>query len=232
MTLIELSDPNNPLLRKLAEKAAGTFQHSLQVANLAEEAIVKLRGNSLMVRVGALYHDIGKMNVPEYFTENQIAGFNPHNKMTETESAQIIIKHVTDGEKMAKKAKLPQAIIDFIVTHHGTTRTEFFYRNYKTKNPDIEIDESLFTYPGPKPFSKETAVLMMADSIEAASRSLPKYTDEAIDNLVDKIVDYQVSRNQFEETPLYFKHIKIVKDVFKQKLKNIYHSRIAYPEES
>ncbi len=231
LTLIELADTNNPLLRNLAEKAAGTFQHSLQVSNLAEQAIVKLRGNSLLVRVGALYHDIGKLSAPEYFTENQANNFNPHNQLSEIESAKVIIKHVTEGEKMARKAKLPQAIIDFIVTHHGTTRTEYFYRTFKTKHPEKLVDESVFTYPGPKPFSKETAVLMMADSVEAASRSLKSYTHQDIDQLVDKIIDYQIERGQFDNSPISFRHVSIIKATFKQKLKNIYHSRIAYPEE-
>ncbi len=231
LSLIELSDTNHELLRKLAENAPGTFQHSLQVANLAEEAIRKIRGDTLLVRVGALYHDIGKLHAPEYFTENQLGSYNPHSQLSCEESAQIIIKHITEGVKMAEKAGLPEQVIDFIRTHHGTTRTEYFYRTYQNKFPDKEINKKVFTYPGPSPFSKETAVLMMADSVEAASRSLKEYTNEGIDKFVDKIINSQIKRLQFDQAPISFKNISLIKKSFKSKLKNIYHTRIPYPEE-
>ncbi len=231
ISLLELSDTNHELLRKMAENAPGTFQHSLQVANLAEDAVRKIRGSALLVRVGALYHDIGKLYAPEYFTENQLGNYNPHEKLTCEESAQAIIKHITKGVKMAEKAGLPEQIIDFIRTHHGTTRTEYFYRTFKNKFPGKEVNEAAYTYPGPVPFSKETAVLMMADSVEAASRSLKEYSPQNINNLVDKIIDSQLNRGQFQNAPISFKQISTIKSAFKEKLANIYHSRIAYPEE-
>jgi len=231
LSLLELADTNHALLRQMAETAPGTFQHSLQVANLAEEAVRKIRGSSLLVRVGALYHDIGKMYAPEYFTENKAGNYNPHDDLSYEESAQAIIKHITQGVKMAKKHRLPQQIIDFIRTHHGTTRTEYFYRSFKNDFPDKKVNEQIFTYPGPAPFSKETAVLMMADSVEAASRSLKSYTEENIDQFVEKIIDSQMNRGQFLNTPISFKQLSLIKESFKAKLKNIYHTRIAYPEE-
>ncbi|HSH52657.1 MAG TPA: HDIG domain-containing protein, partial [Bacteroidales bacterium] len=192
LTLMELSDTNSKLLRLLAEKAPGTFQHSMQVANLAEEAIYKIGGNALLVRTGALYHDIGKMVNPAYFIENQRAGFNPHDMHEFDESANIIISHVKDGVELAKKHSLPEPLIDFIRTHHGTTRVQYFYRSYIKKFPEQEVDINKFTYPGPKPYSKETAALMMADSVEAASRSLADISEEKINNLVDSIIDNQM----------------------------------------
>jgi len=231
LSLLELADTNHILLRKMAETAPGTFQHSLQVANLAEEAVRKIRGSSLLVRVGALYHDIGKMYAPEFFTENKVGNYSPHDELSYEESAQAIIKHITQGVKMAEKNRLPQQVIDFIRTHHGTTRTEFFYRSFKNDFPDKKVNEQIFTYPGPAPFTKETAVLMMADSVEAASRSLKSYTEESIDKFVDKIIDSQMARGQFLNTPISFKQLFLIKQSFKAKLKNIYHTRIAYPEE-
>lgn len=231
LTLLELSDLNNPLLQKLAEQAPGTFQHSIQVSNLAEEVIRQIGGNALLARVGAIYHDIGKKEIPIYFIENQAQGVNPHDKLEYQESARIIISHVTKGIEIAQKNRLPEAIINFIRTHHGTTRVEYFYRMYKNDHPGEEIDLSKFTYPGPKPFSKETAAVMMADSIEAATRSIKSITEEKINELVENIINYQLERDQFDNVDLTFKQITISKGIFKQKMKNIYHSRIEYPDE-
>ncbi len=229
ISLIELSNTNRPLLQQLSEKAPGTFQHSLQVANLAQEAANKINANSLLVRTGAMYHDIGKMKNPEYFTENQHEGFNPHTQLSAMESAKIIIKHITDGVLMAKKHHIPTQIIDFIRTHHGTGRTEYFYRSFLNKNPDVAINEFDFSYPGPKPFSQETAILMMADSVEAASRTLKEYSPQTIYDLVEKIIDFQFKNKQFDESNLTLQDISIIKSTFKIKLQNIYHTRIKYP---
>jgi putative nucleotidyltransferase with HDIG domain len=229
VTLVELSNINNRLLRKLSEVAPGTFQHSMQVANLAAEAAIRIGGKSQLVRTGALYHDIGKMENPAFFTENQ-SGVNPHKALSYEQSAQVVINHVHDGLKLAEKNNLPKVIKDFISTHHGTGKTKYFYVSYKNENPDKEIDEEVFTYPGPNPFSKETAVLMMADSVEAASRSLPEYTEESISNLVDKIIDSQVEDGFFKYCPITFKDIATVKLIFKEKLRTIYHTRVSYPE--
>ncbi|MCW3085620.1 MAG: putative domain HDIG-containing protein [Bacteroidetes bacterium] len=229
VSLLELSDTNRKLLRELASRAPGTFQHSLQVANLAEEAIYKIGGNSLLVRTGALYHDIGKMEMPMFFIENQASGINPHEDLSFDESAAIIISHVLKGIEIAKKNNLPEQIIDFIRTHHGTTITGFFYRSFKNAFPDEVIDESKFHYPGPIPFSKETAVLMMADSVEAASRSLKKYDAESIDILVEKIINTQIEQNQFANADITFKDINTLKKIFKKKLMNMYHVRVEYP---
>jgi cyclic-di-AMP phosphodiesterase PgpH len=229
VSLLELSDTNGPLLRELASRAPGTFQHSLQVANLAEEAIYTIGGNSLLVRTGALYHDIGKMEMPMYFIENQASGINPHEDLSFDESAAIIIAHVIKGIEIAKENNLPEQIIDFIRTHHGTTMTAYFYRSFKKAFPEEEIDENKFHYPGPIPFSKETAVLMMADSVEAASRSLKKYDAESIDALVEKIINSQIEQNQFANADVTFKDINTLKKIFKKKLMNIYHVRVEYP---
>ncbi len=229
-TLVELADTNQPLLRKLAETAPGTFQHSLQVANLCEEAVIKVGGNPLLVRTGALYHDIGKTDDPMYFIENLNSGFNPHNNLSFEQSAEKIITHVNRGVEIAQKSKLPDIIIDFIRTHHGTTTVLYFYRSYLKEYPGAEMDIKKFTYPGPRPFSKETAILMMADSIEAASRSLKKIDLETINSLVDGIISRQFSDLQFENVDLTFRDIEEIKKVFKQKLVNIYHPRIEYPE--
>jgi hypothetical protein len=230
-TLMELSDTNQELLRKLAEVAPGTFQHSLQVANLAESAIHKIGGNPLLVRAGALYHDIGKMVNPYFFIENQSPDFNPHFGIDFEESAEKIIKHVSDGVQIAKKNRLPEQIIDFIRTHHGTTKVQYFYRLYKDKFPEAKEELEAFDYPGPKPFSKETAVVMMADSIEAASRSLKNITVEKINDLVEGIINNQQTDNQFNDANITFKDISEVKQIFKKKLLNIYHPRIEYPKE-
>jgi putative nucleotidyltransferase with HDIG domain len=230
-TLIELADTNQSLLRKLAEKAPGSFQHSLQVANLAEAGIREIGGNPLLVRTGALYHDIGKMENSIYFIENQRDGYNPHDSLEFEESAEFIISHVYKGVEMAKKYNLPSQIIDFIQTHHGTTKVQYFYRSYIKKFPEGDVDAELFSYPGPKPFSHETAVLMMADSVEASSRSLKSYSPESIDKLVDDIIDYQVKESQFYDSPITFKDIDTIKGVFKERLANIYHARIEYPKE-
>ncbi len=230
LTLMELSDTNQKLLRALAEKAPGTFQHSMQVANLAEEAIHKIGGNPLLVRTGALYHDIGKMNNPIYFIENQRSGFNPHDMHEFDESANIIISHVKDGIELAKKNSLPDPLIEFIRTHHGTTKVQYFYRSYIKKFPDKDVDVNMFTYPGPKPYSKEMAVLMMADSVEAASRSLSDINEERISNLVENIIDNQMKEGQFDHVDINFKDVTEIKNLFKDKLMNIYHARIEYPE--
>ena len=228
-SLLELADTNNDLLRQLAMLAPGTFQHSLQVANLAEEAIFAIGGNTLLTRTGALYHDIGKMDEPFYFTENQTSGYNPHDEISYEESAGIIISHVIRGIEKARKKNLPEYIIDFIRTHHGTTTARYFYTRQVKENPSGEVDRKLFTYPGPRPFSKETAVVMMADSVEAASRSLGKPNEQQIEELVEKIIDTQIGENQFENANITFRDISTVKKVFKRRLMNIYHVRIAYP---
>jgi len=230
VTLLELSDTNRKLLRELSAKAPGTFQHSLQVANLAEEVIRTIGGNALLVRTGALYHDIGKMDMPLYFIENQVTGINPHDELTGEESARIIISHVIKGVEKAKKNKLPEILIDFIRTHHGTRKVEFFYAKHKEENPDEKIDLDEFTYHGPIPFSKETAVLMVADSVEAASRSMSYPDEQKLSNLVDKIVDGQIRDGQFENADLSLKDISTTRKILKRKLMNIYHIRIEYPE--
>lgn len=228
-TLLELSDTNQPLLRKLAEEAPGSFQHSLQVANLAEEAARTIGANLLLVRTGSLYHDIGKIANPEYFIENQSDGMSPHDNIMPSESARLIINHVRNGVVLAKNFKLPVQIIDFIRTHHGTTVAYFFYRKFTELNTGEGMEKD-FTYPGPKPFSKETAVVMMADAVEASSRSMTNFSEEAINDLVERIVYLQEQDNQFSEVPLTFRDISEIKSSFKKRLSNIYHSRIAYPE--
>ena len=229
VTLVELSNINNKLLREMSEVAPGTFQHSLQMANLAAEAANKIGANSQLVRTGALYHDIGKMMNPAFFTENQTS-INPHKSLSYEQSAQVIISHITDGIKLAEKHQLPKAIKDFIRTHHGAGVAKYFYISYKNEHPDEEVDMSKFSYPGPNPFTKEQAILMMADAVEAASRSLPEYTEESINTLIDKIVDGQVAEGFFKECPITFKDIAMVKALFKEKLKTVYHTRITYPE--
>lgn len=231
LTLMELTDTNHPLLRKLNEQAPGTFQHSLQVANLAEEATYNIGGDPLLARVGAMYHDIGKMGIAEYFIENQGGGINPHDKLDYLESARIIISHITKGMEMARKYKLPKVVADFIPTHQGNNKVTYFYRMYKNANPDVEVDEKAFSYPGPIPYSKETAVVMIADSVEAASRSLKVYSDESINGLIENIVAHQMNEKQFDGADITMKEISTVKETLKKKLKNIYHSRIEYPQE-
>ncbi|OFX88676.1 MAG: hypothetical protein A2W99_04195 [Bacteroidetes bacterium GWF2_33_16] len=232
VTLMELSDTNQKLLRELAEKAPGTFQHSMQVANLAEEAVIKVGGNPLLVRTGALYHDIGKLSDPIYFIENQRSGFNPHDMHEFDESADIIINHVNEGVELARKYKIPDKLVDFIKTHHGTGKVQYFYRSYIKKFPNKDVDISKFSYPGPKPNSKETAVLMMADSVEAASRSMSDYTNNTIDSLVESIINDQISDGQFDNSDITFKDIANIKAIFKDKIANIYHARIKYPEKA
>lgn len=228
VTLVELSDTNSPLLRKLASVSPGTFQHSMQVANLAEEAVIAIDGDPLLVRTGALYHDIGKMKNPAFFIENQAGGFNPHDNLSYEESARVIIGHVLDGIEMAKKENLPEQIIDFIRTHHGTTVTRYFYNMARKDNPDIDM--KLFQYPGPPPYSKETAVLMMADSVEAASRSLKEYNADTIGTLVENIINGQLKEHQFDNANITLQDIKAIKNIFKKKIMNIYHVRIEYPK--
>ncbi|WP_317896687.1 HD family phosphohydrolase [Aurantibacillus circumpalustris] len=227
--LLELSDLNHPLLRRLSKDVPGTFQHSLQVANLAEEAIYYIGGNSLLVRTGAMYHDIGKLENPYFFTENQPDGFSPHQEIDPIESARIIINHVILGVEMAKKYKLPEQIIDFIRTHHGTTSVSYFLNLFRKQGHDSKIAESQFRYPGPIPFSKETAVLMIADGVEAASRSLKNHDALTINDLVDNIIDYKIANNQFINSDITFKDITTIKKIFKKRLMNIYHARIEYP---
>ena len=228
LTLMELTNSNSRLLRELSLKAPGTFQHSLQVANLAEAAIYKIGGNPLLVRAGALYHDIGKMLNPLFFIENQKTGTNPHAELTPEQSAQVIISHVHKGIEMAKKNLLPEVVIDFIRTHHGTTRVDYFYNMFIKNNPDKLVDENIFRYPGPVPFSKETAVLMMADSVEAASRALKEPTEDSINKLVDKIIDYKITQRQFMNANITMRDITEVSEIFKSMLKSIYHVRIDY----
>lgn len=229
VSLVELSNINKPLLKELSEKAPGTFQHSMQVSNLAMEAAEKIGANSSLIRTGALYHDIGKMVNPAFFTENQTPSMNPHEGLPFEESARIIINHVRDGVKIAQKHNLPKQIIEFIETHHGTSMPKYFYISWKNANPGKEINEDLFKYPGPNPFTKETAILMMADTVEAASRSLKEYTEESIRTLVDTLIDNQVSEGYFKLAPITFKDVETVKNVFVEKLKIIYHTRIVYP---
>ena len=229
ITLIELSDMNKEVLRRMSEVAPGTFQHSIQVGNLAAEIANKIGAKSQLVRTGAYYHDIGKILNPIYFTENQ-SGVNPHESMTFVESAQMIISHVTEGLKLAEKYNLPDVIKDFISTHHGLGKAKYFYVKQKNAFPDEAVDDLLFTYPGPNPFTKEQAILMMADSVEAASRSLPDYTEKTIRELVNRLIDAQVAEGYFKECPITFRDIAYAKTVLIEKLKTIYHTRISYPE--
>lgn len=229
VTLFELSNTNRGLLRDLSEIAPGTFQHSITVGNLAAEIANKIGANALLVRTGALYHDIGKMKNPVFFTENQ-AGVNPHDTLTYQESARIIISHVTEGVKLAERENLPTIIRDFIVTHHGTGITKFFYIKYKNEHPEEEVDPAPFTYPGPNPFTREQAILMIADGVEAASRPLPEYTEESISTLVNRMIDQDVTDGYFKECPITFRDLAIAKLVLIERLKAIYHTRISYPE--
>ena len=229
VTLFELSNTNNPLLRKLSEEAPGTFQHSITVGNLASEIANKIGAKSQLVRTGALYHDIGKMEHPVFFTENQ-SGINPHTRLDAKSSARIIISHVTNGLKIAEQYNLPRVIKDFIATHHGTGLTKYFYITYKNEHPNEEVDPQPFTYPGPNPFTREQAILMMSDAVEAASRSLKEYTEESIARLVNKIIDDQVANGFFEDCPITFRDIKTAKLVLIERLKAMYHTRIQYPE--
>ena len=231
VTLFELSNTNKGLLRNLSEIAPGTFQHSITVGNLAAEIANRIHANSLLVRTGALYHDIGKMTNPVFFTENQ-AGVNPHDQLSDLESAQIIISHVTEGLKLAEKFNLPGIIKDFISTHHGTGLTKYFYINYCNEHPDEQVDKEMFQYPGPNPFTREQAILMMADTVEAASRSLNEYTEESISTLTNKLIDSQVAGGFFRECPITFRDIALAKSVLIERLKSIYHTRISYPHQN
>ena len=229
VTLFELSNTNKGLLRDLSEIAPGTFQHAITVGNLASEIANKIEANSLLVRTGALYHDIGKMANPVFFTENQ-AGVNPHEKMKFVESARIITSHVTEGIRLAEKANLPGIIKNFILTHHGNGMARYFYIKEQNAHPNEDIDKEPFMYPGPNPFTREQAILMMADAVEAASRSLKEYTEESISSLVNRIIDEQVSDGYFKECPITFRDIAQAKVVLIERLKSIYHTRIQYPE--
>ena len=228
VTLFELSNTNKGILRNLSEIAPGTFQHSITVGNLAAEIANRIGANSLLVRTGALYHDIGKMTNPVFFTENQ-AGVNPHDQLTDLESAQIIISHVTEGLKIAEKVNLPGIIKDFISTHHGLGITKYFYIHYCNAHPNEDVDKELFQYPGPNPFTREQAILMMADTVEAASRSLKEYTEDSISNLINNLIDGQVAEGFFKECPITFRDIALAKVVLIERLKSIYHTRISYP---
>ncbi|MFA5328291.1 MAG: HDIG domain-containing metalloprotein [Prolixibacteraceae bacterium] len=230
VTLIELSDTNQPLLRKLAEEAPGTFQHSIQVANLAEAVIHRIGGNPFLVRAGALYHDIGKTFDPEFFIENQAAGMNPHDQIDHLKSAKIIIDHVSNGVRLAKKHRLPEVLISFITTHHGTTQANYFYKMYQKENPDEKVDAQSFTYPGPLPQDKETAVLMLTDGIEAAARSLKEKSVDTIRDLIESMVEQKIAGNQLQNADLTFREISILKSTLLEKLVNIYHVRIEYPK--
>lgn len=228
VTLLELSDTNQPLLRLLAEKAPGTFQHALQTANLGEEAIRKIGGNSLLMRVGALYHDIGKIEASQWFSENQ-SGQNPLDQLSNVESANIILNHVTKGIELARQYKLPVQITEFIATHHGTSHVQYFYNKEVNEKGIENVDIEKFTYKGKKPVTKECAVLMFADAVEAASRSLKEFSDKSIGNLVEKVIDGKIAENQMSNAQITFKDVKTIKQVFKDKLRNIYHTRIEYP---
>lgn len=229
VTLLELNNTNHKLLRQMASEAPGTFQHSLQVASLAETVIYEIGGNALLVRTGALYHDIGKLYAPMYFVENQVTGVNPHDDLSFEESAKIIINHVIKGIELAKKNGLPEQLIDFIRTHHGTSTVQYFYKSYLSNFPAGELDKAHFSYPGPKPFTKEMAVLMMADSVEAASRSLPEYTSKSVGKLVDGIIDRQFNEGQFDSANITLRDITEARSIFKKRLLNIYHVRMEYP---
>ncbi len=230
VTLMELSDTNQPLLRMLAEKAPGTFQHSLQVANLSEEIILKIGGNPLLVRCGALYHDIGKMALPHYFTENQHHIPNPHKDLQIDKSIEIIAGHVKYGVDLAKKHKLPKPIIEFIETHHGTSTMLYFYRTYKNEHPGEIVNQDIFKYKGHIPSTKETAIVMLADSIEAASHSLKDFSDESLQKTIDLIIENKFNEHQLDNAPLTFQEITLAKEIFKKRLINIYHNRVVYPE--
>lgn len=227
-SIIEYTNTNTKILRELSVKAPGTFQHCIQVANLAEDLILEIGGNAMLVRAGALHHDIGKIALPMFFIENQNTGFNPHNELKYDESAQAIISHVTNGVKLAYKYKLPEPIIDFIRTHHGTSKTKYFYNRQLAEYPDKPIDHTLFTYNGPRPFSRETAVVMMVDAVEAASRSLKNHSESEISKLVDNIINSQIADEQFSNSDITFKDVDKIKSLLKKKLQSIYHVRIEY----
>jgi len=230
VTLVELTNINSDLMIQFSELAPGTFQHSMQVSNLATEAAKKINANSLLVRTGALYHDIGKIKHPECFIENQMGGKNPLTEIPYEEASKIVINHVTDGIEIAKKYHLPEQIINFITTHHGFGKTKYFYNSFINANPGVKPNDEVFTYPGPLPNNKETAILMMADAVEARSRSLTEYTESSIDKMVEDMIDGQIAEGEFKDAPITFRDVELVKSVFKEKIKNIYHNRIKYPE--
>jgi cyclic-di-AMP phosphodiesterase PgpH len=230
ITLLELNNINSDLMLRFAEVAPGTFQHSLQVSNLATEAAKKINANSLLVRTGALYHDIGKMMHPELFIENQVSGKNPLMEMDFETASRMVIRHVADGIAIAKRNHLPDQIISFIATHHGISKTKYFYNSFINSNPGSEPNEEAFTYPGPRPYTKETAIVMMADAVEACSRSLKVYTIENLNLVVENMIDTQITEGEFKDAPITFRDVEIVKAVFKERLKNVYHNRIVYPK--
>ncbi|MDP4240026.1 MAG: HDIG domain-containing protein [Bacteroidota bacterium] len=230
VTLVELTNINSDLMIQFSDLAPGTFQHSMQVSNLATEAAKKINANSLLVRTGSLYHDIGKIKHPEYFIENQMGGKNPLTEIDYEEASKIVINHVTDGIEIAKKYHLPEQIINFITTHHGFGKTKYFYNSFINANPGVKPNEEVFTYPGPLPNNKETAILMMADAVEARSRSLTEYSEKSIDEMVENMIDGQIAEGEFKDAPITFRDVELVKSVFKEKIKNIYHNRIKYPE--
>ena len=227
--IIELNNTNSPIIRRLAKEAQGTFIHSIQVGNLAAEVAARIGAKVQLVRTGALYHDIGKLTNPGFFTENQ-AGYNPHDKLTEEESAQIIISHVTKGVELADKHRLPKVIKDFILTHHGASMVRYFYVQAVNKYGEENVDKAKFTYPGPNPFTREQAILMMSDAVEASSRSLKEYTTESITELVNRIIDGQVANGAFVNCPITFRDISEAKQTFIDSLQVIYHTRVSYPE--
>ena len=229
LTLMELSSTSHPALRELSRRAPGTFQHSMQVANLAEDLVSELGGNALLAKVGALYHDIGKMKNPIYFTENQLSGFNPHSELDYAESARIITSHVTDGLALARRYHLPAEVQDFIRTHHGTTYTGYFYAKERERHPDGNFDVSLFRYPGPRPYSRETAVVMIVDTVEAACRSLKVHTKENTDQMIDQLIDSKVQAGQLDNSPLTYGDIARIRHILKTKMMSIYHVRVEYP---
>ncbi len=228
VTLVELSDINNAMLRELSQECPGTFQHSMAVSNLATEAAHRIGANVQLVRAGALYHDIGKIDNPAFFTENQY-GVNPHDALTPLQSAGIITRHIADGLKRAEKGKLPGVIRDLIVQHHGRGKAKYFYNTYCRMHPDEDVDPEPFTYPGPNPQTKEASLLMMADTVEAASRSLTDYSQDAIKGLVDRLIDAQVTDGLHNDSPLSFRDIKEIKECFSQRLRSMYHARVSYP---
>lgn len=230
VTMVELSDINNPMLRELSEECPGTFQHSMAVSNLASAAARRIGANVQLVRAGALYHDIGKISNPAFFTENQ-HGVNPHDGLDPRQSAAIVIGHVTEGLKMAERAKLPMRLRDFIAEHHGAGKAKYFYTTYCNAHPDEEVDPAPFTYPGPNPQSRETSILMMADAVEAASRSLADHSPESIRTLVDRIIDSQIADGLHNDSSLSFRDVREIKDTFANRLRTVYHSRISYPED-
>ena len=229
LTLLELSDTNSPVLKRLSKEAPGTFQHTMQVANLAEFATEIVGGNTLLVRTGALYHDIGKIRNPQYFMENQTSTASPHEELSYLESAEIIISHINDGIELAKKYKLPDIVIDFIRTHHGTSRVEYFYRKFKQDHSDSDTVDQ-FQYPGPKPFSKETAIVMMSDAVEASTRSIPEKTEKNLSAMIDKVIGHQLSTGQFDNAEITMKEINTIREAFKRFIRGVYHVRISYPE--